>query len=169
VGNLRGVARKLATFISHDKKDTHPMAQLATIFLNVLVPVFLLVGLGYLAGPRSGLDSRTLSRFAYFILISAYVFDMLSTAHIGAALAGRITVLAVVVHLGSAGGWLPGGASAASAAQASCGLRADRGVRQRQQFQHPDHPLPQCGHAHPRPGICVSLLCITIDTVRYRV
>ena len=39
------------------------MAQLAVIFLNVLVPVFLLVGLGYLAGPRLGLESRTLSIF----------------------------------------------------------------------------------------------------------
>jgi malate permease and related proteins len=79
------------------------MTQLATIFLNVLVPVFLLVGLGYLAGPRLGLDSRTLSRFAYFILVPAYVFDVLSTAHIGAALAGRMTAFAVVVHLGCAG------------------------------------------------------------------
>jgi malate permease and related proteins len=79
------------------------MAQLAAIFLNVLVPVFLLVGLGYLARPRLGLDSRTLSRFAYFILVPAYVFDVLSTAHIGAALAGRMTAFAVVVHLGCAG------------------------------------------------------------------
>jgi malate permease and related proteins len=79
------------------------MAQLAVIFLNVLVPVFLLVGLGYLAGPRLGLDSRTLSRFAYFILIPAYVFDVLSTAQIGAALAGRMAAFAVAVHLGCAG------------------------------------------------------------------
>jgi malate permease and related proteins len=79
------------------------MAQLAAIFLNVLVPVFLLVGLGYWAGPRLGLDSRTMSRFAYFILIPAYVFDVLSTARIGAALAGRMTAYAIVVHLGCAG------------------------------------------------------------------
>ncbi len=78
------------------------MAQLATIFLNVLVPVFLLVALGYLAGPQLGLDSRTLSRFAYFILIPAYVFDVLSTAKIGAELAGRMTAFAVAVHLGCA-------------------------------------------------------------------
>ncbi len=78
------------------------MAQLATIFLNVLVPVFLLVGLGYLSGPRLGLDSRTLSRFAYFILIPAYVFEVLSTAQIGAALAGRMAAFAVAVHLGCA-------------------------------------------------------------------
>ncbi|MFO7167034.1 MAG: AEC family transporter [Chloroflexota bacterium] len=78
------------------------MPQLLTIFLNVLVPVFLLVGLGYAAGPRLRLDSRTLSRFAYFILIPAYVFDVLSTARIGAALAGRMTLYAVAVHLGCA-------------------------------------------------------------------
>ena len=78
------------------------MSQLATIFLNVLVPVFLLVGLGYVAGPRLQLESRTLSRFAYYILIPAYVFDVLSGARIGAALAGRMALYAVVVHLGCA-------------------------------------------------------------------
>lgn len=78
------------------------MAQLATIFLNVLVPVFAIVGMGYLAGPRLSLDPRTLSRIAYFILIPAYVFDVLSTAKIGAALAGRMTAYAIAVHLGCA-------------------------------------------------------------------
>jgi malate permease and related proteins len=79
------------------------IGQLAAIFLNVLVPVLLLVGVGYAAGPRLRLDSRTLSRFAYFVLIPAYVFDVLSTAEIGAALAGRMTLYAVAVHLACAG------------------------------------------------------------------
>jgi predicted permease len=56
------------------------MAQLLTIFLNVLTPVFALILVGHLAGPVLRLDSRTLSRFAYFILTPAFVFDVLGTA-----------------------------------------------------------------------------------------
>jgi predicted permease len=78
------------------------MAQLLTIFLNVLTPVFVLILVGYLAGPILRLESRTLSRFAYFILTPAFVFDVLSTATIQATLAVRMTVYIVVVHLGCA-------------------------------------------------------------------
>lgn len=78
------------------------MPGLLSIFLNVLVPVFLLVSFGYVAGPRLGLESRTLTRFAYFILIPAFVFDVMSSARIGAALAGRMTTYTIIVHLGCA-------------------------------------------------------------------
>jgi predicted permease len=78
------------------------MAQLLTIFLNVLTPVFALILVGYLAGPVLRLDSRTLSRFAYFILTPAFVFDVLSAATIQAALAVRMSIYIVVVHLGCA-------------------------------------------------------------------
>jgi hypothetical protein len=79
------------------------MSELLAIFLNVLVPVFALVGLGSFAGSRLQLDARTLSRLAYFVLIPAYVFDVLSTARIGAELAGRMAAYAIVVHLLCAG------------------------------------------------------------------
>ncbi len=83
------------------------MSQLLPIFLNVLTPVFLLVFVGYLAGPKLKLEARTLSRFAYFILIPAFVFDVLSKAHIQAGLAVQVTVYAVAVHAVCAGlGWL---------------------------------------------------------------
>jgi predicted permease len=78
------------------------MTQLLTIFLNVLTPVFALILLGYLVGPLLGLESRTLSRFAYFIITPAFIFDVLSTAKISAALAARMTIYIVVVHVGCA-------------------------------------------------------------------
>jgi predicted permease len=78
------------------------MTQLLTIFLNVLTPVFALILVGYLAGPILRLEARTLSRFAYFILTPAFVFDVLSTATIQAALAVRMTIYIIVVHLGCA-------------------------------------------------------------------
>ena len=82
-------------------------AQLLPIFLNVLAPVFLLVLTGYVIGPKLKLEARTLSRFAYFILIPAFVFDVLSKARIQAGLAAQITVYAVVVHIACAAlGWL---------------------------------------------------------------
>lgn len=78
------------------------MPALLPIFLSVLVPVFLIVTFGYFAGPRLGLDARTLTRFSYFILIPAFTFDVMSTARIGAALAVRMIVFTIVVHLGCA-------------------------------------------------------------------
>lgn len=77
------------------------MAQLLAIFLNVLVPVFLLVLLGYLVSPRIQLEARTLSRFAYYILTPAFVFYVLSQTRIELGLAGRMIGFITLVYLGS--------------------------------------------------------------------
>lgn len=77
------------------------MTELLGIFLNVLAPVFLLVLLGYLAGPRLQLEARTLSRFAYFILTPAFVFNIISGTRIEAGLAGRMIGFITVVYIGS--------------------------------------------------------------------
>lgn len=66
------------------------MSQLIPIFMNVLVPVFALVLLGYSVGPKLQLEVRTLSRLAYFVLTPAFVFTILSQTRIEAALAGRM-------------------------------------------------------------------------------
>jgi predicted permease len=75
------------------------MTQLPGIFLNVLVPVFALVLLGYVAGPRLQLDGRTLSRLAYFLLTPAFVFTILGQTRIEAALAGRMVGFITVVYV----------------------------------------------------------------------
>lgn len=79
------------------------MGPLLTLFINVLVPVFLCVGVGYWLGPKLQLDGRTLSRFAYYILIPAYTFDVLSKAEVNAGLAGQMAAYATVVHVACAG------------------------------------------------------------------
>ena len=79
------------------------MAQLLEVFLNVLVPVFALVVLGYLAGPRLGLEARTLSRYAYYILTPVFVFSVLSRTQIELGLAGRMIGFISAVYLGSIG------------------------------------------------------------------
>lgn len=77
------------------------VAQLVGIFFNVLGPVFLLVLLGYLVGPRLKFDTRTLSRFAYFVLTPAFVFTILSGTRIEAGLATRMIGFISLVYLGS--------------------------------------------------------------------
>lgn len=78
------------------------MADLFGIFLNVVLPVFLLVGVGYVAGPRLELDGRTLSRFAYFVLIPAFTYEALSRADIDPGLAVRMTGYTILTHLACA-------------------------------------------------------------------
>ncbi|HID53362.1 MAG TPA: AEC family transporter, partial [Anaerolineae bacterium] len=73
--------------------------QLSTIFFNVIVPVFAVVTIGWLAGPRLGLEARTLARLAYYILIPAFVFDVMSTAVIQSGLAVQMIGYILVVHL----------------------------------------------------------------------
>jgi predicted permease len=77
------------------------MSQLLAIFLNVLVPVFSLVLLGYLVGPRLQLEVRTLSRLAYFVLTPAFVFNVLSQTRIEANLAGRMIGFITLVYVGT--------------------------------------------------------------------
>ncbi|MGQ9925764.1 MAG: AEC family transporter [Chloroflexaceae bacterium] len=74
------------------------MTQLVGIFLNVLVPVFSLVLLGYLTAPRLQLETRILSRYAYFVLTPALVFLTLSQTRIEVSLAGRMIGFITLVY-----------------------------------------------------------------------
>jgi len=76
--------------------------QLAQIFVNVITPVFALVLTGYVAGPRLGLEARTLSRYAYFLLVPSFVFNVMSTAAVEVTLATRMIAYTLVVHVGCA-------------------------------------------------------------------
>lgn len=78
------------------------LLQLGEIFFNVISPVFALVLIGYIAAPRLGLEARTLSRFAYYILVPAFVFNIMSSATIEAELATRMLVYILLVHLACA-------------------------------------------------------------------
>ncbi len=69
------------------------------IFINVVAPVFGVVLVGYAAGPRLDLKVRTLSRTAFYLLIPAFVFNIISRAEIQAGTAVRMIVYIAVVHL----------------------------------------------------------------------
>lgn len=75
------------------------LIQLAEVFINVVTPVFLLVILGYVVGPRLTLEARTLSRFAYYLLVPAFVYNITSTARIEAGLAINMFLYILLVHL----------------------------------------------------------------------
>ncbi|PID60902.1 transporter [candidate division KSB3 bacterium] len=75
------------------------MLQLFSIFLDVVVPVFTLVFLGYVAGPALKLDVRTLSRTAYFIFVPALIFQIISRVELQAASAAKMLVYIVLVHI----------------------------------------------------------------------
>lgn len=74
--------------------------QLVTVFVNVLVPVFIVVLIGYFAGPRLGVDGRPLSKIAYYIMAPAFIFNIFSTARIELGLALRMAVFIFLVTTG---------------------------------------------------------------------
>lgn len=76
------------------------MMQLLPIFLEILAPVFIVVMIGYFGGPRLGVDARSLSRIAYYILAPAFVFDLFSVADIRFMLALRMALFIVLVTTG---------------------------------------------------------------------
>ena len=53
---------------------------MASIFLDILAPVFLIVAIGAFAGRRLALEPSTLSKLAYWILGPVFIFDVLSKA-----------------------------------------------------------------------------------------
>ncbi len=73
--------------------------QILKIFVDIITPVFFLVFLGYVSGPRLKLDAQTLSRTAYFLLIPCFVFDMLSKMDIQMSVAGQIILYATLTHV----------------------------------------------------------------------
>lgn len=73
--------------------------QIAEIFIDVVTPVFSIVFLGYVAGPKLGLDAKTLSRTAYFVLIPCFVFDMISQMDIELFTAGQMILYTTLTHL----------------------------------------------------------------------
>lgn len=72
------------------------MFDLFTIFLNILTPVFGLVLIGYLLGPRLEIEARSVSRYAYYILAPAFLFNVFSTAQIEPNLALRMVLFAAI-------------------------------------------------------------------------
>ncbi len=73
--------------------------QMVSIFFNVVCPVFSLVLMGYLLGPRLGIQYQSLSRTAYYILVPAFIFNLLGHIHIDPATIGRMVICIGSVYI----------------------------------------------------------------------
>ena len=71
--------------------------ELLPIFFNVITPVFVIVIIGYFATKPLQLEARTLSRTAYYVFIPAFVFSIMSTAQIDAAIIFQMIIFMVIV------------------------------------------------------------------------
>ena len=71
---------------------------LLSVFLDVVAPVFAVVGLGYLAGPRLALEARTLSRTAYWVFVPAFTFSVISRAEVPLGRGLRIALFVLATH-----------------------------------------------------------------------
>jgi predicted permease len=71
------------------------VSELFRIFIDVLTPVFVIVGVGYLVAGRLTVDAGTLSKLAYWILGPAFIFDVLA----GTDLEGAVVLRVVLVSL----------------------------------------------------------------------
>ena len=87
------------------------MTELVPIFVDILLPVFGLAGIGLLIGRRMGLDPAPLAKVAYFILAPAFFFDLLRDADVASEVVAQMAIVmgittVVVALLGLAAGRL---------------------------------------------------------------
>ena len=69
------------------------------VFLNVVLPVFALVAIGYFTGPLLGLQAKTMTRYAYFILIPAFVFNVISRSSVPLSTTLIMVGYSVLTHI----------------------------------------------------------------------
>ncbi len=74
------------------------MSTFFEIFINVVLPVFGIVIIGYLIGGRLELQAKTISRAAYYVFVPAYIFQALSTSHIALSDSLKMLCFIVIAH-----------------------------------------------------------------------
>ncbi len=78
------------------------MGPILEIFLNVIIPVFGIVLIGYLLGGRLALQAQTLTRAAYYVFVPAFIFKAISGSQIQLDQAAKMICFIVMAHLLSA-------------------------------------------------------------------
>lgn len=83
--------------------------ELLSIFLNVVLPVFGIVAIGYVLGPWLRLEAQTLSRAAYYVFVPAFVFKAISTSRVELGSTLMMVLFMTLAHLVFAAlGWIVG-------------------------------------------------------------
>ena len=93
--------REQPTFFMSLFDFTDNFGGLFSVFLNVVTPVFILVVIGYFIGPRLNVEARSLSRTAYYVLVPAFIFNIISEAKIEAELALQMVSFIFTVQIAS--------------------------------------------------------------------
>lgn len=75
------------------------MSDLGAIFLDILAPVFLLVGVGFGFGRRLGVDPQPMARTAYFLLAPAFIFEVLAGSELGGDVVARMVAVLLMTTL----------------------------------------------------------------------
>ncbi len=75
------------------------MLEFFAVFLNVILPVFAIVALGYLLGGRLELQARTLTRAAYYVFVPAFIYQAISSADVPLDSTLKMLGFIVVTHL----------------------------------------------------------------------
>ena len=75
------------------------MGELFFVFLNVVTPVFILILIGNFFGRRLNVESRSLSKIAYYVFVPAFVFNIFSEAKIEAELASQMVIFIFVTQI----------------------------------------------------------------------
>ena len=75
------------------------MTEFFSVFINVILPVFGIVALGYLLGGRLELQARTLTRVAYYVFVPAFIFQAISRASVSLDSALKMIGFIVATHL----------------------------------------------------------------------
>ena len=83
------------------------LTELFAVFLNVILPVFGIVMLGYLLGGRLELQAKTLTRAAYYVFVPAFIFKAISDSKVPPGAALKMFCFIVLVHI--VGALLAGG------------------------------------------------------------
>lgn len=65
------------------------------VLVDVLVPVFVVVGVGFVLARLVDMDPRTLATLAYWVLGPAFIFDVLSTAELAPEVVIRVVVATI--------------------------------------------------------------------------
>ncbi len=73
------------------------MSGLATIFVADLLPILLIAGAGYLLARRGGVDVRTLSNVAFYVLLPCLIFHMLVTSTLTGREVGQMALAAALI------------------------------------------------------------------------
>jgi predicted permease len=75
------------------------VTEFLTVFLNVIMPVFAIVLLGFLLGGRLNLQAQTLNRVAYYVFVPAFIFHAISSSRIPLANTVKMVVFITASHL----------------------------------------------------------------------